>query len=58
MPCALHDGALPPCTGEMEDLDEAFQAIRDRKLDYPVPSFDRLRDMMPSWDQIRDTYVR
>ena len=44
--------------GEMEDLDEAFQAIRDRKPDYPMPDFDRLRAMMPSWDQIRQTYKK
>ncbi|MBR2669225.1 MAG: ketopantoate reductase family protein [Solobacterium sp.] len=44
--------------GEMEDLDEAFQSIRDRKPDYPMPDFDRLRAMMPSWDQIRQTYKK
>jgi len=39
--------------GEMEDLDEGFQIIRARKSDFPMPAFDRLRGMMPSWDQIR-----
>jgi len=43
--------------GEMEDLDEAFQAFRDQKPDFPMPSFDRLRAMMPSWDQLRETYA-
>jgi len=43
--------------GEMEDLDEAFQAFRDRKSDFPMPSFDRLRAMMPSWDQLRESYA-
>ncbi len=44
--------------GEMEDLDEAFQTIRDRKPDYPMPEFDRLRTMMPSWEQIREIYTK
>ncbi len=43
--------------GEMEDLDEAFQTIRERKPGFPMPSFDRLHAMMASWDQIRDTYA-
>ncbi len=42
--------------GEMEDLDKAFQAIRDLKPDHPMPEFDRLRAMMPSWEQIRQIY--
>ena len=43
---------------EMKDLDEAFQAIRAEKPDFPMPDFDRLRAMMPSWDQIRKTYAK
>ena len=42
--------------GEMEDLDGAFEMIREKMSDYPMPEFDRLRAMMPSWDQIRETY--
>jgi 2-dehydropantoate 2-reductase len=44
--------------GEMEDLDEAFLTIRTEVPEFPMPSFDRLRGMMPSWDQIRGTYSR
>ena len=44
--------------GEMEDLDEAFLTIRTEVSEFPMPSFDRLRGMMPSWDQIRGTYSR
>ncbi len=41
--------------GEMEDLDQAFLAIRAKKPDLPMSEFERLRAMMPSWDRIRDT---
>ena len=59
-----HIGAL--CTsehcahapGEMEDLDEAFQTIRSKKPDVMMPSFDRLRSMMPTWDQIHEIYAK
>lgn len=44
--------------GEMEDLDEAFQTIRGQKPDYPMPEFERLRKMMPSWEQIREIYTK
>ena len=44
--------------GEMEDLDEAFQAMRARKAEFPMLEFDRLRAMMPAWDQIREAYAR
>lgn len=44
--------------GEMEDLDEAFQAVREKKPGFPMPEFDRLKAMMPSWDQVRKTYVK
>ena len=44
--------------GEMEDLDQAFQMIRAEKTDFPMPDFDRLRDMMPSWEEIRRIYMK
>ncbi|MCR5230812.1 MAG: hypothetical protein K6D03_11875 [Solobacterium sp.] len=44
--------------GEMEDLDREFQLIRERQSSFEMPSFDRLRAMMPAWDQIRSTYAR
>ena len=43
--------------GEMEDLDQAFQMIRAEKPDFPMPEFDRLRAMMPSWEEIRRIYT-
>ena len=43
--------------GEMEDLDEAFQALRAKKADFPMPEFNRLRAAMPSWEQIRENYA-
>ena len=42
---------------EMEDLDRGFQDIRSKLPDFPMPEFDRLRAMMPSWDVIRKTYA-
>ena len=44
--------------GEMEDLDAAFWAIRAGKPGFPMPAFERLKAMMPSWDKIRETYAR
>ena len=44
--------------GEMEDLDEAFQNVRAAKAEFPMPSFDSLRAMMPSWDRVREIYTR
>ena len=60
--CRTHLGAL--CTSEhcrhapqeMEDLDEAFMKIRTMKPKYPMPSFERLRSLMPSWEVIHQTY--
>ena len=60
--CVTRLGAL--CTsehcrhapGEMEDLDEAFMEIRSQSPEFPMPAFDSLKSMMPSWDQIRETY--
>ena len=42
--------------GEMEDLDKAFGAVRAGKPDFPMPEFERLKAMMPSWDRIRKKY--
>jgi len=42
---------------EMEDLDRAFQALRAKKPDFPMPRFDELYKMMPSWEAIRNTYT-
>jgi 2-dehydropantoate 2-reductase len=44
--------------GEMEDLDAAFGAIRARKPEFPMPAFERLKALMPLWDQVRETYAR
>lgn len=44
--------------GEMEDLDKAFQALREEKPDFPMPAFDQLYKSMPSWDEIRLQYGR
>lgn len=44
--------------GEMEDLDLAFMEIRQELPDFPMPHFDRLRAMMPSWDRIRELYLK
>ena len=41
---------------EMEDLDKAFQTLRERKPDFPMLYFDKLYGSMPSWEQIRDVY--
>lgn len=43
---------------EMEGLDIAFRQIREKKPDFPMPSFDKLYGMMPSWEQIQETYKR
>lgn len=42
---------------EMEDLDKAFQGLRARKPDFPMPHYDELYTMMPSWEEIRNTYT-
>lgn len=42
---------------EMEDLDRAFQELRAQKPDFPMPHFDELYRMMPSWEEIRNTYT-
>ena len=43
---------------EMEDLDQEFQKLRERKPDFPMPYFDKLYGLMPSWKQIRNNYGR
>ena len=43
---------------EMEDLDTAFQYLRVQKPGLPMPAFDRLCRQMPSWEQIRNTYIK
>ena len=43
---------------EMEDLDKAFQELRAKKPDFPMPYFDKLYKMMPSWETIHDLYGR
>ncbi len=42
--------------GEMEDLDTAFEKIRARRPDFPMPDYDRLRHSMPAWKTIREEY--
>ena len=42
--------------GEMKDLDEGFQMIRSRMPAFPMPAYDRLRAMMPSWQEIMKEY--
>ena len=42
---------------EMEDLDEAFQRLRTKKPDLPMPAFDHLHGQMPSWERIRVAYA-
>lgn len=41
---------------EMQDLDEAFALIRLQKPEFPMPAFDRLKAMMPSWQEIHKTW--
>ncbi len=43
--------------GEMGDLDEAFDALRKGRTGLTMPSFDLLRQSMPSWEEIRRTYA-
>ena len=41
---------------EMEDLDKAFQNLREKKPDFPMPHFDKLYASMPTWEEIRNVY--
>lgn len=60
--CRTRLGAL--CTSEhcrhapqeMEDLNNAFLKLRAERPDFPMPAFDRLYAMMPSWEEIRRIY--
>lgn len=42
--------------GEMEDLDRAFQKLREKRPDFPMPHFDKLYGSMPAWEEIRNDY--
>lgn len=42
--------------GEMNDLDESFQKIRAMAPNFPMPEWDQLRAMMPTWEQINKGY--
>jgi len=62
--CHSRIGAL--CTSEhckhapqeMKDLHDAFRKLRERKPEYPMPSFDKLYGMMPSFEEIMREYPR
>ena len=41
---------------EMEDLDRAFQKLREKRPDFPMPHFDKLYGSMPAWEEIRNDY--
>ena len=42
--------------GEMKDLDEGFALLRNKAPEFPMPAFDRLKAMMPQWDEIWEIY--
>ncbi|MBE6128494.1 MAG: ketopantoate reductase family protein [Erysipelotrichaceae bacterium] len=42
--------------GEMKDLDDGFQMIRSKMPGFRMPAYDRLRAMMPSWEEILKLY--
>ncbi len=44
-------------TAEMQALDEAFEAMRGQKPDFPMPAWDALRNAMPAWDELRHKYA-
>ena len=41
---------------EMEWLDSAFEALRQAHPEQTMPEWDKLRNAMPSWDEIHKTY--
>ncbi len=41
---------------EMEDLDKAFQKLREKRPDFPMPHFDKLNSLMPAWKEIRNDF--
>jgi hypothetical protein len=40
----------------MEDLDKAFQKLREKRPDFPMPHFDKLNSLMPAWKEIRNDF--
>ena len=45
-------------TAEMQALDEAFEAMRGQKPDFPMPAWDALRNAMPGWDELKHKYAK
>ena len=43
---------------EMEWLDEQFEQRKRKKPDFPMPAWNRMRDCMPDWGNIHQTYDR
>ena len=41
---------------EMEWLDSAFEALRQAHPEQQMPEWERLREAMPSWEEVHDTY--
>ncbi len=41
---------------EMEWLDAAFEALRQAHPEQEMPEWEKLRNAMPSWEEIHDTY--
>lgn len=41
---------------EMEGLDELWQAMRQRRPDFPMPAWDTLRSEMPTWNALHCLY--
>lgn len=43
---------------ELEALDTAFAALRERNPVFPMPHWDALRSAMPDWEMIRRRYEK
>ena len=41
---------------ELEALDTAFAALRERGLGFPMPHWDTLRSAMPDWERLHQLY--
>ena len=41
---------------ELEALDTAFAALRERGLGFPMPHWDTLRSSMPDWERLHQLY--
>lgn len=41
---------------EMQFLDEQFENLRQKNPSFPMPTFDRLRNEMPSWQDLHQLY--